>query len=189
MTSEIDPSNGGTTGENRSTASSGSDPRRPFWLGVAGLVLAAIALGLASIPSLALERPLLNPFAREKQDEPPVEPPREREGGITLKYKNLTVNLGGKVPRDEEIAKPEPQPKTTNDPLRWFTIAAIGCSLIGLVLSSLAQIRERHTVLTVVSMACCVAAITWQYVAVGIAVGVAAAVFLVVLAILAQAVN
>ncbi len=40
--------------------------------------------------------------------------------------------------------------------------------------------------LTAVAMGCCAAAINWQYVVVGVAVGVAAAVFLIVLAVLGQ---
>jgi hypothetical protein len=38
-------------------------------------------------------------------------------------------------------------------------------------------------------MGCCAAAITWQYVAIGIAVGVAAAVFLIILGMIGSAVG
>ncbi|MEN6495327.1 MAG: hypothetical protein ABFD16_13690 [Thermoguttaceae bacterium] len=184
MTQQTDDPEDNASAQETPEAVSDSNRRRPFVLSIVGLAVAAIALGLASIPAIVFERPLPNPFAQEKEEKPRVEPPREREGGITLKYKSLSVNVGGKAPKKEEVAKAAPRAEVTKDPVHWFTIAAIGCALIGLVLSSFAQVRERHTVLTISAMGCCVAAITWQYVAIGIAVGAAVAAFLVMLAIL-----
>lgn len=171
--------------------------QRPIVLSVIGLLFGVIALGLAAIPAIAFERPLPNPFAGADDDRPPIdrpEPPPEREGGVTLKYKKFSLNVGGKVPKKEEIREQEeqeaaPKAQITKDPIRWFTIAAIGCALLGFAVATIGQLREQHSVLTASSMGCCAAALTWQYFAVGIALGAAAAAFLIVLAILAAALN
>lgn len=151
-----------------------------------GLVLGAIALGLAAIPSVAFDRAPPNPFA-PKEDGQKLEPPVEREGGVNLKFKNLTINVGGKLPKKEQPAGAPVA--VTKDPIRWFTIAAMSLALMGLVVTAIGQLRERHTVLTISSMSFSVAAITWQYFVFGIVVGAAAGAFLIVLAILARAVT
>jgi hypothetical protein len=167
---------------------SSSSPRnRAMLLSIVGLIAGVIALGLATIPAIAFERALPNPFADTKTNERVVEPPAEREGGVTLKFKKLSVNFGGKVPKKEQPV--EAPPKVTTDPVRWFTMAAIGCALIGLVAATIGQIREHHTFLTVSSMSLCAAAITWQYFALGIAIGIAVAVFVIVLAIFGSALS
>ena len=153
--------------------------RGTMFLSIIGLIAGVVALALATIPAIALERSLPNPFADTKK--------MEREGGVTVKFKNLSVNVGGKVPKKEQIA--DAPLEITKDPVRWFTMAAIGCALVGLVVATIGQLRERHTMLTVSSMGCCTAAITWQYFAIGIAVGAAAAAFLIVFAILSSAIN
>ena len=172
--------------DSASSDSTGTLPaNRPIILSVIALLTGVLAIGLAVIPGIAMERPLPNPFADVKKEQPPVEPVPEREGGVTLKYKKVSINFGGKVP--VKVAKKEPAPAPpaiTKDPIRWFTISATVCALVGLILSSIGQLREKHTVLTVSSMGCCAAAITWQYFAVGIAIGAAAAAFLLVLVIL-----
>jgi hypothetical protein len=146
---------------------------RPQTLSIIGLTFAVLAFGLAIIPPIAAGRPLLAPFDEPKAPEPLA----EREGGITLKFKELSVNLGGKAPK----AKPINQPKAINDPIRWFTISAVACALIGLVVASAAQLRERHTILTTATVAICVAAITWQYLIAGLVIGIAVAVLLLIL--------
>ncbi len=165
------------------------DPYRrgPMMLSIIGLIAGVIALALAAIPAIALERALPNPFADSTKKDREVKPAAEREGGVTLKFKQLSVNFGGKVPKEEQPAITPPE--LTKDPIRWFTIGAVFCALGGFVLATIGQLRERHTVLTVSSMGCCAAAITWQYFAVGIALGAAAAAFLIVLALLGSALN
>jgi hypothetical protein len=161
--------------------------RRPIWLTIAGLIVGIASLGLAVVPPLAMGRGLPNPFAEPKEEKPPAEPPAEREGGVTLKYKNFSINVGGKNAKKDE--KPvEQKVELTKDPAHWFMISAVGAALAALLIAAIAQIRERHTGITVCSMGVAAAAITWQYVAIGIAVGAAAAVFLVLIAILGQAV-
>jgi len=189
MAQQIDDPDDGAGFPETPEATNDPNQRRPFVLSILGLVVAATALGLASIPAIALERAPANPFAGEKEERPRVEPPRERDGGVTLKFKKFSVNLGGKAPKRENAPKATPNAEVTKDPVRWFTMGAMGCALVGLVLSSVAQLREKHTVLTLTSMGCCVAAVTWQYVVFGIVVGAAAAAFLVMLAILAPAIQ
>jgi hypothetical protein len=152
---------------------------RPHTLSIIGLTFAVLAFGLAIIPPIAAGRPLLAPF-----DKPEVpEPPAEREGGLTLKFKELSVNIGGKAPK----AKPVNQAIAIYDPIRWFEISAIVCALIGLAVATAAQMRERHTILTTASVVICVAAITWQYLIAGLVIGIAIAVLLLMLRSLADA--
>lgn len=158
-----------------------------FLLSILGLIVSVIAIGLASIPTIAFDRPLLNPFGEQAQKRPEIEQLPEREGGVTFKFKDISVNFGGKAPQNEPVVDEAPPPQLTKDPIRWFSISAIASALVGLVISSVAHVQERHTAFTVGSMGCCAAAITWQYVAIGIAVGVGAAIFLVVLGALASA--
>lgn len=172
---------------------------RPWLWSIVALVVAVLALGLACIPALALERPLPNPFAPAPKETPRAEPApeEERTGGLVLKYKKWSITLGGKKPADNapaEVAVPAPaavapvdeELKLTRDPARWFTMAAVSIGLIGIVVASVGQLREQHTVLTACSMSVCAAAITWQYVAIGIAVGAAAAVLLIILLLFAS---
>ena len=105
-----------------------------------------------------------------------------------MRFKGLSINVGGKAANVENVDEAEPA-QMTKDPLHWFTIAAIGSALVGLLTAAVAQIRERHTVLTLGAMGCCAIAITWQYLAFGIMAGAAIAAFLVVLAILSPAVS
>ncbi len=163
-------------------AAAGKEPdrQRTVLFSIAGLLASVVALALAAIPAVVYDRPLENPFAEKKlKEERPPEPEPEREGGITLKYKSFSVNFGGK--EAEEKPEPLPEPESPADPVRWYTISAMGCALIGIVLAGVGQVREKQTAVTVCTMGCCVAAFTWQYVAVGIAAGVAVAVLLIIL--------
>ena len=71
-------------------------------LGLAALIVSLVALGLAAIPGIALDRPF--PLADE---ESPPEP--GLEGGVTLKFENksekLSVTFGGKENEKEKIAR------------------------------------------------------------------------------------
>lgn len=154
--------------------------KQTFLLSIWGLILGVIAIGLASIPAIALDRSIFNPLGERQNERPVAEPLAQREGGMTLKSKDISVNFGGKPPEQEPEAVANAMDSLTADPIRWFTVSAICCALLGLVVSSLGHIREKHLPITIVAMSCCAAAITWQFLAIGIAIGVAAAVFLVV---------
>jgi hypothetical protein len=179
-------------------------------LSVVALLIGVIALALAIIPALALGRPLPNPFAEEAAPEPPATEPTtpdspddEREGGITLKYKSVSVTFGGKKKEDKDDEEdeagqaaepvpreqPKPETKAQADPVRWFTLTAVVAALVGLVLAPIAQVKEKHPAMTIGAVMLCVGAITWQYFAVGIAIGAGVAACLIVLAILGQFVS
>ena len=184
-----------------------ADDKRPYKLSLAALIIGVVAIGLACIPALAFDRPLLNPFAaapktpeaEKRAEAAEVSESAEPSGGVVFKYKSFSIRLGGKPPRAKEEppatdAKVEDteQPATpavetlhiTTDPTRWFTIFAIGTALIGLVVASVGQLREKHNTLTAISVGCCTAAMTWQYFAIGIAFGAAIAAFLIILCLL-----
>jgi hypothetical protein len=173
-----------------------TEPTRAIWLTIAGLFIAATALGLALIPAMAMERPLPNPFAAPEaelpKEKPPEPAPAERDGGVTVKFKKLSVNFGGKVAqRDEnkEEMPAAPELKLTRDPARWFTIGAMCCAIVGMVVGTFAQLREKHTVATCATVSLAVAALSWQYIAIGLAAGAALAVFLIVIGMLGSALN
>lgn len=159
---------------------------RPYTWSLVGLIAGILALGLAAIPPVALGRPLTNPFEPPEAERKQAGLVRERDGGLTLRFKGLSINVGGKAAVENEAADPI---EVTKDPIRWFTIAAIGCALIGLLTAAFAQLRERHTVVTLGAVGCCATAITWQYLVFGILAGAAFAAFLIVLAILSPAVG
>ena len=161
---------------------------RPMRLSVIALLLGLAALGLAVIPGMAFGRPLPNPFAEEKKPAPVVEPPAEREGGVTFRFRTWSVNFFGKGAEKKPALPPvDPPPELTKDPVHWFTISAVGCALLGIGLASFGHVRERHTPLTVCAMGCCAAAVTWQYFAFGIILGVAAAIALIILSVFGSA--
>jgi hypothetical protein len=146
-------------------------------LGFYGLVAGILGLALAVIPSIAMERSLPNPFETPEQAQRRIQGPPLKKGGITLNFKGLSINLGGK-----EIKAPiAPNPTLTNDPLRWLMIAAALCGLIGLAICSVAHVREKQTAITMTGMGCSVAAITWQFLVFGIVLGVALVVVLLIL--------
>ena len=150
-------------------------PQRTILLNAIGLILGIVGLGLAVFPSIVLERPIPNPFEtpeemRRRTDGPPL-----KQGGVAIKLKEFEIHFGGK-----EIKNPAPpvKPPLTNDPVRWCWIAGCICALISLIVSSVAHGRERHTVMTITAMSCSVAAITWPFLVIGIVLGLAVGVFL-----------
>ena len=146
-------------------------------LGVYGLVVGIFGLGLAAIPSIAMERSLPNPFETPEQALRRIDGPPRKKGGLTLSFKSFSINLGGK-----EVKNPvAPKPSLTNDPLRWLTIAATVCGLFGLGLCSVAHVREKQTAVTLTGIGCSIAAITWQFLVVGIVFGIAIVVILLIL--------
>ncbi|MBS0201804.1 MAG: hypothetical protein JSS49_02820 [Planctomycetes bacterium] len=178
-----------STGSVSTTPESGAPSARSrrMVLSLIGLVAGVVSLALATIPSVAYERPLPNPFAKPEAEQQREAPPAEREGGVTLKIKGLSINFGGKIPKpDPPVEVPA---KITSDPVRWFTISAIACALIGLMIATVGQLREQHPVLTTCSMTCCTAAIAWQYIAVGITVGVAVVILLIFLSVIGPFLN
>ena len=159
-------------------------------VGILALLVGITALGLALIPGIALDRPLALPA---EYHEPPAAPKAEPEKGVTLRFKKWSVTLGGgKKDADPNAAAPN-APKRIDEQLRgerdrllkWFTISAVSCSLIGLVLGPISWVREKQPAISGSAIAISCFAILWQYIIIGIVVGVAVAVFLIVLSHLA----
>ena len=146
-------------------------------LGFYGLVLGVIGLGLALIPSIAMERTLPNPFETPEQAQRRIDGPPQKKGGVTIRIKALSINFGGKEMKNPVATNPS----LTNDPLRWFMITAILCGLGGLVLCSVAHVKEKQTAITLTGIGCSIVAITWQFIVIGIILGVAIVVVLFIL--------
>jgi hypothetical protein len=143
-------------------------------LGICCLLVAVLALGLAVIPGIAFDRPITVL--------PPPPPPQAEEtsGGVTLRYKGLAMNLGGKtkpVPKAEAKKLLSPRDYW----LKGFTLAAVGCSLVGMVLGTFSWAYEKQPAISGPAMLIASIALTWQYIAIGIAAGVAIAVILLIM--------
>lgn len=147
------------------------DTNKRALISIVGIALGVLALGLAIVPSMALGRPMPNPFA-DKKEEAAV----SRDEGVTLQYKKLSIKLGGKTAEASEKS-----PEITRDPIQWFNMGAAVMALVGIAVTVIGHWKEGQTFMTVSAMSCCVMAITWQYVAVGIAIGVGVAIFLLIL--------
>lgn len=164
-------------------------------IGSAALVASLIALGLAIIPGVALERPF--PLLDEKPKAPPTDadPDPDPDAKVTLKFKNFSVAIGkndkgdnaGDDTGQDAIAKVEsraavdPVPDRSDQLLKYFTIAAVSFSLVGLLLGPLAWVREKQPALSGVAMGLSCLALTWQYVVIGVTIGVAIAFLLIIL--------
>lgn len=164
-------------------------------LGILALVMGVAALGLAVIPGIALDRPF--PAAPKPRAEPaPPPPPAEPGGGVTFRVKQFSVTLGGSKKKaqadnqpaqqappvvDQPIPKDRAIPNDGDRLLKWFTIAAVSCSLIGLILGPISWAREKQPALSGSAMGICCLALVWHYVVMGIAVGVAVAVIVILL--------
>ncbi len=146
-------------------------------LGITALLIGIVALGLAVIPGLAMERP------EERPETPPLIE-SESDGGVTLTFKEFSVTWGGKSEEGEEVAEQavnQEEPIDRNRLLKWFTLSAVCFSLVGLVLGPISWARERQPAISGSAIGVCCLALVWQYVVIGIAVGVGIAVLLIVL--------
>ena len=173
-------------------------PTRPLVISAIALGIAVIGLGLAVIPAIITGQPLPAPFAASVKPPEPAPAPKasqeESSGSVTLKYKSFSVTLGrnknnAKAQQQQPVSEADTADVPAADLLRWFTIAAIGLALVSLVVAPVAQVREKHTVFTTIAIACSIVAITWQYVAVGIVIGIAVIVVLVIVSKIGSALS
>lgn len=148
---------------------SSSAKPRAIWLSATVLLAGAIALGLAAIPPIISEKP----FGLWREEPPPPQP-AQLQGGLNFKLGKLEVNVGGKR------ENPPPLPPPPN-PTRWFFVWAVALALPAIVVGAIAWQRESQHALAGTGMFLGVLAITWQYLIVGIAIGVAAAIILILL--------
>lgn len=143
---------------------------RPMGLSLCGLLMGVIALGLASIPT--------HVFATGEEEEEKA----KVKGGITFDLGVGSFTVGGEKD-DEALAAADARKTRAAVTVHRFTIAAIACALVSLVVASIAQVRERHRYMTMSAIGCAALAITWQYVAIGIAVGVGVAVIVIIIGV------
>ena len=161
-------------------------------LGILALLFGITALGLAVIPGIILDRAL--PFAPKHRDEP-VPPAAEPEGGVTLRIKKFSISIGGGKKDTNKNDQPaqdirravEAENQRHRDRLfKWFSISAASCALIGLTFGPIAWAKEKQPALSGSAIGISCLALTWQYIVIGLAVGVAIAVLLTVLAHIAN---
>jgi hypothetical protein len=159
--------------------------------GIAALAVGLIALGFAVIPGIALDRPF--PFSDEERDRPAA-PEHAQEGGVTFKFKKFSVTFGGGKKDDAKEAAQEDKPQQgaaaaqarqraidRDHLLKWFTITAVSCSLVGLVLGPVAWAKEKQPAISGPAIGICCVALVWQYIVIGIAIGVTIAVLLILI--------
>ena len=190
------------------STSQGEQKNSRFWVRLQqipacfyALFAGILGLGLATIPSIAMDRPFHNPFSAPiesnrathesvKIDEPlkkSTESAESKKSGATLKIRGFSIKVRKDPPKAE--LNPIETPKVsepskfavTNDPVRWFTIAACISGMVGIVLAAVAHYRKQHNAITVTALACSVAALVWQYVLFGIVAGVAIVIVIVFL--------
>jgi hypothetical protein len=156
---------------------------RGMLLSLIGLIAGLLALALVLIPSIALERPLPNPFETPEEAQRRIAGPPVKKGGIGIKIKDFEIRFGGKEVKDPVVPR---KPELTKDPVRWFLIGGGVCALIGLAVSTVAHVREQHAVITTVAICCSIVAITWQFVVLGIMLGIAAVIVILITMILVR---
>ncbi|MEZ5939872.1 MAG: hypothetical protein R3C18_00685 [Planctomycetaceae bacterium] len=159
----------------------------PYGVSVLGLILGVVSLGLALIPPIAFGQPLPG-LLGDRSDEPNSAP--HVNGGGPIKV-DISFSFGNAKKEEEEEKVAPVAPKTdlefTKNPADWLTMAAIVSALIGIVVATVGQIREHRPRVMAGTLTCCVAALTWQYFVMGIVVGVAILVLLLILALLSGA--
>jgi hypothetical protein len=158
-------------------------------IGITALIVSVIALGLAAIPMIVWDQSPLTPQERE------VEPPRaEPKSKFTIRIKKFSISFGGQpaepdkddAVRDDAADALQVRPAVVDHTAKWCKVSSISFALIGLVLGPIAWVREKQPPLSGTAMTICTIAIFWQYVVLGIAIGVAVVVVLLLISSLAQ---
>jgi hypothetical protein len=170
-------------------------PAKLAVLGIFALFAAMAALALAVLPMIAIEPPTPTVEKLAADDAVAARP----EGQINFQWKDLSVSFGKRdEPVDEEALREQQQREQAvaaareadaiarhnhESLLRWLRLASAGCALLGLALGPIAWARERHPALAGSAMAFSVVALLWQYILMGIVVGI---VVLIVLAFISS---
>lgn len=143
--------------------------KRPqCYFGTVAVILGVIALGVAVISTGIFEIPPPWP------DRSPPQPQVTREGGKTFKWKNTEITVGG----TETVVYP-PVPSVSTASKSVFIATAV-LALAGIGIGLIATWRERSYVLGGPAVALCSIALLWHYVLIGITVGVAIIVIMMV---------
>ena len=122
---------------------------------------------------------------------------KDRDGGLTVQTRRFSFTLFRGKKQDEpqtrpaappapaEAAPSPPAPAPTApaavSPARAFRVSGAGLALLGLTVAPFAWRHRRNRPLAVAAVGLCCLALTWQYVVVGIAVGAAIAILLIIL--------
>ena len=150
---------------------------RRHWLGLVCLVLGVLAVGLMVIPpAVADERaPLPRSAAEDRR-------PKAGNSETTVSVGKFSFSWRKKHDAVESPAPAAPAKPPSTDWRRICTVAGLSTALLGILVSPLAFTRQRRSrPLAVSGAALCCAALAWQYIMVGIAIGVAVAVLLLVI--------
>jgi hypothetical protein len=140
-------------------------------LAIIALFCGAMSMALAVIPSIIYDEP--QPLFRYWKDDD--EPKTKLDGEVEIATKRFSFKIGRKP------EQPVPIQPVAVSPVRYYSAAAIGVALVGLSLCALSWRRERiHSVVGIAALLCC-AAIIWQYLVVGIVIGVVIAVMLILI--------
>jgi len=170
-------------------------PSRSTWLGMMALFIGVVALALAALPMLIFERP--TPSFRVAHDAVA----EERESKFSFAWKNFKVSFGGSKQEDDEAARAERESQQLaataaqaadaqalvqhETRLRWLMLASAGLALFGLMIGPIAWVRERHPALAGFAMAISGVALFWQYIVIGVVVGIIVVIVLAYLGSLA----
>ncbi|HEX8913016.1 MAG TPA: hypothetical protein VF796_11700 [Humisphaera sp.] len=165
---------------------------RRHWVGTLALLLGLSAMALVALPSAVYGKDATRPEAA---------PPAGTGGGIkgtgevTVSSKRFSFSFGRKRDADRPATTPAatapatpaaetaPPPKATPaDTIRDCRVAGMACAIAGLGVTPFGWMRRRQRTLAGTAALLCCAALAWQYVLVGVAVGVAVAILFVILA-------
>lgn len=141
---------------------------RPQALSLTAIVVAFLALSLAIFPGQVLE--IEDDSARQSVLS------EKDDSGVTLQIKNVSFSFGKKKDEDKEPISVAPAQADHSQLLKIFILSAAAVGVLGLLLSIFAHHKEGQTSLNASSAGICILAISWQYVLVGISIGVAAAI-------------
>lgn len=139
-------------------------------LSYVALGVGVLALGLAVIPGIAMDQPL--PILDDSEERKESQAAR-----WTFSFNDVSFSIGGEKTDDEEETEAERARRIR----RGFDLSAAGLAICGMVLGPVSWAREKRRALSGSAMGICVLALVWQYVVIGIALGVAVAVLLIVL--------
>ncbi len=160
---------------NRETVAAGAVvqfERRAAWLSYVALGVGIAALGLAVVPGIAMGQPL--PLLDQIADREEERSPR----GMTVSFGKLSFTVGGDEQVNDGVETDAARARRVR---RGFDLSAAGVALCGLVLGPVSWVREKRRAVSGSAMGICCLALVWQYLIIGLAIGVAAAVLLMVL--------
>ena len=158
----------------------------------------ALALALAAIPAVIWEEPLPLLWQKSTQTTQRVVPPPNDmpAPGVELRTKNWKLSWSGGIKIGIGRNQPEPPPVAAkveieakqeqvrlqpHGTLKWFHAAAMLAGILTIVISGTAWVLEAERIPPAIGATCAVLAITWQYVLIGLVLGVAIAIALYIL--------